>query len=188
MTVRLDYGDVKNNQGIGVSYYTSSTSDNRHNQGKIDKDGRVTILGVHGAYELGGAIVRAQYLQGELDDSAAITNANKNTPGLNAGSLTKIGSQAQSWFIEAGFNLAPTLALSNPLYVFLAAEHANPMEEVESGCATKRYDMTERSLGVNYYPLPQIIFKAQLANMDVEQTDITDTTALTFALGYHFSL
>ncbi|MGK0443392.1 MAG: hypothetical protein ACJA1U_000317 [Bermanella sp.] len=188
MTVRLDYGNVKANKGFGLSYYTSSTSDNRNNQGKIDENGQVTIIGLHGAYSFGPAIMRAQYLQGELDDSAAITNANKNTPGLNAGSLTKVGSKAQSWFVEAGVNLAPTFSMPKPLYVFVAAEHANPMQEVESGIAPDRYSMTEHSLGLNYFPLPQIILKAQLANIDVEQSDIPDTTALTLALGYHFSL
>lgn len=50
LTLRLDYGNVKAGKGFGVSYYTANTSDNRRNQGKLDVDGNVSILGLHGAW------------------------------------------------------------------------------------------------------------------------------------------
>lgn len=188
LTLRLDYGNVKANQGFGISYYTGNTSDNRNNQGKINQSGNVQIVGLHGAYEFSSMIIRGQFLQGQLSDTQAITNANKTTPGLNAGSLTQVGSEAQSWFVEAGVNLSSHLPISAPLYLFSSVEFANPIHAVASGTASERYRIQEHSIGVNYLPIEQIILKAQLANIQVKQTNIPDTTAFTMAVGYYFSL
>lgn len=67
-TFRLDYGDVRNDEGIGVSYYTSNTTENRNNQNNIAGDGNLQIFGLHGAWSLGNWVARGQYLFGQLED------------------------------------------------------------------------------------------------------------------------
>ena len=188
MTLQLGYGNIRQNQGIALTYYVSDTSGNRHKPGKIDEDGTVSIVSLQAAGSLGDAIIRGQYLSGTLDDSSAISTANKNTAGLNAGSFTQVGSKAEAMFVEAAYNLAPLLQMDQTLQIFAAWEHANPLKEVESGSASDRYDQTETSLGVNFYPIPALVLKAQAGTTTTAQSDIPDTTAFSLSAGYYFAI
>lgn len=187
LTLRLDYGNVKAGKGFGVSYYTANTSDNRRNQGKLDEDGNVSILGLHGAWTLDDLVFRGQYLYGELEDSVAITAANKTTPGLRPGSFAQLGSKAESAFVEAAYNMQGLFDLSSPLYVFTSFDYANPMLEVASGAAIHRYDIRELNFGLNYLPNKNLILKLQGGQRYYAQDDIDDTTHFSASLGYKFS-
>ncbi|WP_430283538.1 hypothetical protein [Pseudoalteromonas sp.] len=187
LTLRLDYGNVKAGKGFGVSYYTANTSDNRRNQGKLDVDGNVSILGLHGAWTLDDLVFRGQYLYGELEDSVAITAANKTTPGLRPGSFAQLGSKAESAFVEAAYNMQGLFDLSSPLYVFTSFDYANPMLEVASGAAIHRYDIRELNFGLNYLPNKNLILKLQGGQCYYAQDDIDDTTHFSASLGYKFS-
>ncbi len=187
-TLELSYGDLRHDQGIAVAWYQGDTSDNRHKEDKIREAGTVSIWSVKGAATLGELIIRGQYMAGTLDDSAAIANANKNTAGLDAGSFTQVGSEAESYFLEAGYNLSPLLSLDQKLQVFAALEHANPLQDVESGSASKRYDQTESSIGFNFYPVRELVLKTQFSTTTTAQSDIPDTSSFSLSAGYLFAL
>ncbi len=187
LTLRLDYGDVKAGKGFGVSYYTANTSDNRRNQGKLDVDGNVSILGLHGVWTLDDLVFRGQYLYGELDDSVAITGANKTTPGLRPGSFAQLGSKAESAFVEAAYNMQGMFDLSSPLYIFTSFDYANPMLEVASDAAIHRYDIRELNVGLNYLPNKNLILKLQSGQRYYAQDNIDDTTHISASLGYKFA-
>ena len=187
-TLELSYGSLRKDHGIALAWYQGDPSDNRHKEDKISESGNVSIISVKGAATLGDLVVRGEYISGSLDDSAAIANANKNTAGLDAGSFTQVGSEAEAMFIEAGYNISPLLGLQQKIQPFIAWEHANPLKDVESGSASKRYDQTETSIGVNYYPVEKIVLKSQISNMTTEQSDIPDTTNFSLSAGYLFAL
>lgn len=186
--IRLDYGNIKQGSAIGFSYYTGKTSGNRHKTNKLDVDGQLSIFDLHGVYRQGPLTVRGQYLYGELDDTTAITQANKTTPGLGAGNFTVLGSQSEAWFIEAGVDVAPLMDLPSPLQIFASYDHSNPLKDVEQGKASQRFDIDEYALGVNYQPIEAIVLKAQISRQQVAQSAIPDTTAFELGFGYYFSL
>lgn len=188
LTFRVDYGDIKQGKGIGFSFYTGDTTGNRNNTNKVDGDGNLTIFGIHGAYSYDNWLVRGQYLFGQLDDSQAITNANKTTPGLKPGNFAQLGSEAESSFIELAYNSQSLFNLSTPLYFFGGYEYANPIKEVEQGNATSRFDTQEVSFGVNYLPMKNLVFKAQIAEQMYAQDNLDNTSSFSLSMGYYFSI
>lgn len=183
---RLDYGNFKKGSAVGVSYYYSNTSGNRHKTNKISEDGTVTILTVAGAYVEGPWIIRGQYLYGTLSDSDAIAAANKTTPGLQPGNFAQVGSESEAFFVEAGFDLNHYTDI--PVTVFANIDYSNPLKEVESGVASKRFENTWTSVGVNYFPIPKVVIKAEAGRQQVAVASIPDTNFFALGVGYQFSL
>ncbi|ABO22547.1 hypothetical protein SHLO109777_10235 [Shewanella loihica] len=185
--LRLDYGSFKQpGLALGVAYYYGNTSGNRHKSNKLAGDGSVSLLALSGAYVDGPWILRGQYLQGTLDDADAITQANKTTPGLKPGNFAQLGSKAESFFVEAGLDLNHFFSV--PLTVFANLDYANPLSEVETGAATKRYENTWTSVGINYSPIPEIVIKAEGGLHQVAVAAIPDTHFFALGVGYQFSL
>lgn len=187
-TLRVDYGDIKAGNGIGVSFYTGDTSGNR-NSTEVVGDGNLTIIGLHAAYSYENWKIRGQYLFGTLDDSEAITAANKVTPGLQPGNYAQLGSEAESLFVEVGYNSQSILNLSNPLYFYSTYEYANPIKEVEDGgVATGRFDTQSIAFGINYKPIKDIVLKAQVSQQMYALDNLDDTTSFSLSMGYFFSI
>jgi len=188
LTLRVDYGDINTGSGVGISYYTGNTSGNRNNSTKVDGDGNLTIIGLHGVYSVGNWLARGQYLFGKLDDSEAITNANKTTAGLQPGNFSQLGSEADSGFVELSYNSKTLFNLSNPLYLYSIYEYANPIKKVEQGIATERFDKQSIAVGVNYYPIRNIVLKAEAGQQIHAQDTLDDSTNFSLSLGYFFSI
>lgn len=187
-TLRVDYGDVKAGKGLGFSYYTGDTSGNRNNSTKVEGDGNLSLFGIHGAYRFDNWLVRGQYLFGKLDDSQAITNANKTTPGLKPGNFSQLGSEAESSFVELSYNSQHLFDLSKPLYLYTTYEYANPIKEVEQGNATERFNMESIAFGVNYYPIKNIVLKAELSEQMHALNTLDNSTNFSLSMGYFFTI
>jgi len=187
-TFRLDYGNMKSGSGIGISLYNGDTSGNRHKTNKISGDGNLTIVGLHGVFEHDNWLARGQYLFGKLDDSAAITKANKTTAGLKPGVFAQLGSEAESAFVEVAYDTKSLFNLTTPLYLFTAYEYANPIKELEIGTPSTRFDTQEISLGVNYLPTKNLVFKGQISQQMYEQGNLDDTHSFSLSMGYYFSI
>ncbi|MGI2174380.1 hypothetical protein [Shewanella ulleungensis] len=183
---RLDYGNFKTGSAIGVAYYYGNTSGNRHKSNKLNVEGALSIVSVAGAFVEGPWILRGQYLYGTLDNADAITQANKTTPGLRPGNFAQLGSESQSFFIEAGVKLDHWFDL--PMTVFANIDYSNPLMDVETGTATKRYENTWSSVGINYFPIPEIVIKAEGGLHQVAVASIPDTNFFALGVGYQFSL
>jgi hypothetical protein len=188
LTVRLDYGDIKNESGIGLSYYTGNTSGNRHNDNNISGDGKVSILGLHAVWRSDNVIVKSQYLLGNLEDSELITQANKTTSGLQPGNFALIGSEAHAGFIEAGYHVNNLFNIQHPITAFVAYSFANPVKETQSSTATERFDTSEIAFGINYTPVKNIVIKSQFAIQQYASESIDDTGSFGVSVGYQFSI
>ncbi len=132
--------------------------------------------------------MRGQYLFGTLDDSQAITNANKTTPGLKPGNFSQLGSEAESSFVELAYNSKDLFNLSKPLYLYTTYEYANPIKAVEQGNATDRFNKQSIAFGINYYPINNIVLKAQAAQQVHAQKNLEDSASFSLSLCYYFSI
>ena len=188
LVVRLDYGDIKQGSAIGFSYYVGNTSGNRHKTNQMNVDGQLSILDLHGVYRGDKLTVRAQYLLGDLQDSNAITAANRNTPGLKVGNFAQLGSQAEAMFIEAGYDISSLVNLKQPLSVFTSVDYSNPLSKVDNPFASKRHEKTEFAIGINYMPTKNLVFKAQVGQQQSAMSAIPNTNSFEMGLGYYFSL
>ncbi|MEI6859451.1 MAG: hypothetical protein V5788_06675 [Shewanella sp.] len=184
--LRLDYGNFKEGSAVGVAYYYGNTSGNRHKSNKIDGDGTVSILAISGAFVEGPWILRGQYLNGTLSDADEITQANKTTAGLQTGVSAQVGSESEAFFVEAGVDLSHFNFL--PITIFANIDYSNPLAEVDTGTASKRYENTWTSVGINYSPIPEIVIKAEAGRQQVADSSIPDTNFFALGVGYQFSL
>lgn len=184
--LRLDYGNFKEGSALGVAYYYGNTSGNRHKSNKVQGDGTVSIFAVSGAFVEGPWTLRGQYLNGTLSDADAITQANKTTPGLKPGNFAQVGSESEAFFVEAGVDLGHFTPI--PITVFANIDYSNPLSDVQTGTATKRYENTWTSVGINYFPIPEIVIKAEAGRQQVAVAAIPDTNFFALGVGYQFSL
>lgn len=184
--LRLDYGSFKQGTAVGVSYYYGNTTGNRNKSNKVEGDGTVSIATVAAAFVEGPWILRGQYMYGTLSDADAITQANKTTPGLKPGNFAQLGSKSEAFFVEAGVDLGQFTPV--PITIFANIDYSNPLAEVETGTATKRYENTWTSVGVNYFPIPEIVIKAEVGLHQVAVSSIPDTNFFALGVGYQFSL
>ncbi len=187
-TFRLDYGNIKSGSSVGISLYNGDTSGNRNKTNKISGDGNLTLIGLHGIWEHDNWLARGQYLFGRLDDSAAITKANKSTAGLKPGVFAQLGSKAESAFVELAYDTKNLLNLTTPLYLFTAYEFANPLKKLEIGTPSSRFNTQEISLGVNYLPTKNLVFKGQISQQIYAQDNLDDTHSFSLSMGYYFSI
>ena len=185
--LRLEYGNFKK-QGLalGASYYYGYTAGNRHNDGRVAGDGELSIFSVQGAYVDGPWILRGQYIFGTLENSDQISQANRTTQGLRPGNYAQVGSEAESFFVEAGVDLNKFFDL--PVTVFANVDYSNPLKKVESGIASNRFENTWTSFGINYTPIPEIVIKAEAGRQQVAVYEIPDTNFFALGVGYQFSL
>ncbi|RYV01308.1 hypothetical protein SOPP22_12955 [Shewanella sp. OPT22] len=184
---RLEYGNFKDEGlALGASYYYGITSGNRHSEDRVIGDGELSIFSLQGAYVQGPWTLRGQYILGTLEDSDDIAKANKTTPGLRPGNFSQVGSEAESFFVEAGVNLQEFIDV--PVTVFANIDYSNPLKEVESGSASQRFENTWTSVGFNYSPIPEIVIKAEAGRKQVAVYEIPDTYFYALGVGYQFSL
>jgi hypothetical protein len=188
LTFRLDYGNIKSGSSVGVSFYNGNTSGNRNKTNKISGDGNLTLIGLHGVWEQDNWLARGQYLFGQLDDSEAITKANKTTAGLRPGVFAQVGSEAESAFLEVAYDTKNFFGLTTPLYLFTAYEYANPIKKLEEGKPTSRFDTQEISFGINYFPTKNLVFKGQVSQQNYAQDNLDETQSFSLSMGYYFSI
>jgi hypothetical protein len=188
LTLRLDYGDLQQGSGIGVSFYTGNTSDNRYNSNKISANGKITLLGLHGIWRHHNWLIKGQYLLGKLSDSQAIAQANKTTPGLKPGIFAQLGSEAEASFVEVAYNSQNIVDLTKPLYFFATYQYANPLKKTSQGLLSQRFNKQEIAFGVNYFATPTLVFKAQYAQQDHQQSNLNNTHSFALSVGYYFTL
>ena len=168
LATRLDYELVRGTV-LGGSFYTGNTSDNRPKADLDDVDGRVSIFTLHATHERGPLTVRAQYLNGSLDDSAEITQANQSLSNNLEVKRTPVGSDAESLSIEAAYNILPWVVVSpgSRLEPFVRLASYDSQADTEGSINDNpAWDRDEWTLGVNYRPLPDLVFKSNFTRRE----------------------
>ncbi|EFZ36331.1 hypothetical protein HMPREF0663_12398 [Hoylesella oralis ATCC 33269] len=109
-------------------------------------------------------IVRGQADYGYISDTPMLNSAKANSQKSSPYDVTKVGKNAVAIGIEAGYDIFSQIvklrADKQKLYVFGRFDYYNSYipEKTQS-----KYEYTSRkcmTFGVNYYPIPQIVLKA----------------------------
>jgi len=146
--LRYDYGDIDQGTLIGGSVYRSGMTG-------IDSVGKsyVTLYEVHArkAFDNGMKIALM----------AALGRANK-TAELSSALGEVIGKKSQGWYADVGYDLAKILPLrSTSLPCFVRYERFDTQADVASGLiADPANSKSVTTAGVNYYPYPNVVLKA----------------------------
>jgi hypothetical protein len=172
---------------VAGAYYGGNTNKNRP-KNDLDEDAYVDILEFDGAWTPGDYILRGQYMWGRLQNSHLVTEANRNLSNNLGVKRTPVGSEAQSWYVETGYDLFPAVfgERDQSLIVFARYDDYDPMHQTEGLVFDNpRWHQTSWSAGLNYLPIPNVIFKAEYNSRELDLD--SNNTEDTYALGVGFT-
>lgn len=162
---RIDWRPVDELR-LGLSGYAGNTFSNtlsHPNENWNDVKGTLAIGAFDFDYSGHNIIARGGVIYGHLSDADRITAYNKKMRNDSPSPKTNVASSAVSAAVEVGYNIfAPLKVKSGQMYVFARADYYDTMASTAKGVL--KYDwcsQTRISAGINYFPLKQIVIKAE---------------------------
>ena len=182
---RLDY-HFKENSHVGFAAYFGNSSGNRPKP-DTDIDAYVGVYDFHFLYEEKPFRARAYAMYGNLSNSEAISDLNRNLSNNLNVKRTPVAASAIGLFAEIAYDLlALKKARKNTeqeFYVFGRYDYYDSMFQTARDIFDNpRWARSVLTGGLNYYPHPQIVIKAQYSNRSLG----SDETENTFSAGIGF--
>ena len=173
---------------LGGAVYHGNSGGNRA-RSNLQADAPLTLAELHGRWRGGPVIVRGQLTWGRLEDAARVTQANFNT--FNAGELgvsqTPVGSEARSAFVEAGVDVMRMAGRRDSLIVFARYDTYDIHAGVDAGITRNpRYDRRAVTVGLNYAPMPELLFKAELSRRQNDGSTASEQDVFGLAVAFRF--
>lgn len=150
---------------IGDSFHNSLyPTDNSSNKGI---HGTVAIGSFDFAYSNRAFEARGHFDYGHLSDSKRISEFNKHMPKTSVSKHQKVGEAAIAAGIEAGYDLLSLSAryrgTSKRLYLFGRYDYYDSQYRMERDTKEEWCGRQRVAVGLNYYPLKQIVIKGEYA-------------------------
>lgn len=168
---------------FGLSgYYAPRTNKNATNPSTTqDFKGAVAIASADAQYRGYGWTARANVLYGYVGDAVEI---NKLRPNKYTGyPSTPVAQNALTYFGEVGYDIGRLCPRKFSLIPFVRYEYYNTMENEATGTvpADKRFHVDLFSAGLNYYPMPNLVLKADFTHRRIDHGNYRSEN--TFGLG-----
>lgn len=168
---------------FGLSgYYAPRTNKNATNPSTTqDFKGTVAIASADAQYRGYGWTARANVLYGYVGDAVEI---NKLRPNKYTGyPSTPVAQNALTYFGEVGYDIGRLCPRKFSLIPFVRYEYYNTMENEATGTvpADKRFHVDLFSAGLNYYPMPNLVLKADFTHRRIDHGNYRSEN--TFGLG-----
>ena len=186
---RVDY-TIMDGTILGISGYYGDSADNRPKP-DFRADAHVSILDLHGFYEVGALKVRGLFLHGTLENSELISKANRNLSNNLNVKRTPVGSRAFGGYLEVGYNLLAffksSLNTETVFDLFVRYDTYDTMAEIEGEIFDNpRWKRQTWTFGANYHPHPQLVFKGHYSarRLGTEVDNEENTLALGFGFQY----
>jgi hypothetical protein len=187
---------ISNGFTLGISAYYGNTVGNRPKP-DVTIPAHVFIGTLQSVLDAGALHVRALAIYGTLENSAAISLANKGLSNELGVKRTPVGSVALGAFIEAGFDVFslaanPPTALGDSIFYqqllpFIRYDYYDSMFKTEGDIIDNpRWERKSITAGVNYKFHPQVVLKLQFNHriLGISRNNIEDT----FSTGIGFEL
>ena len=181
IAARVDYKPFEE-LSVGISGYHGNSADNRPKP-DLTVPANVSIGEAHGVFRSGGLTARGEFLYGALQNSGAVSKANRNLSNNLNVKRTPVGSAAMGWYAEAGYDLMPLLdSASTPVELFGRYEFYDSMYKVDPEIFDNpRWQRSVATVGVNYKPIPALVIKAAYSRRILGTP--SDNREETFGLG-----
>lgn len=181
---RLDYQPLLG-VTVGATVYYGNTVPNRPKPDLEDVDAPLTLVEGHLVVERGPWTLRALYIHGNLDNADQITDANRTLSNNLGVKGNPVGSTADALGIEAGFDVLSLIETGHRLDIFARYDDYDTMKDTDGDVFDNpRWERTAWTVGANYRPLTQLVFKGQFTTRDLESGE-TDRIAAG-GLGFEF--
>lgn len=181
--------EFKGNQSprFGVSgYYAPKTTGNSTKPKKMeDIDVPVVLFSADAQYIGHRFTARTNMIWGKIGDSEELSKLNITMPKTGRISLfprDQVAESAFTWYAELGYDIGNLITEKLSLVPFVRYEHYNTMQSVEGAVAIDpRYKKDLFTAGINYFPLRNLVIKADFAHRWVDSGNYHSEN--TFSLG-----
>lgn len=162
LTGRVDWQPVVGTT-VGASFFSGNTGQGNLVNGSV-VEANYTVFDVHADARFRGAIVRALWARGTLDDAAELNVLNSLTG--NRG----VGESMGGWYLEAGYDLSSLVQFGEAsLTPYVRYEQVDTQRSVPDGFTRNAAsEQTIFTYGIQFKPISQIVFKADYQNVDNE--------------------
>lgn len=174
---------------LGTSVFTSNTTKNRPKRDLEDYNGRVILADIHARYRNGPLRVNALGIYGWLDDSAIISLRNLSLARALNVPRTTVAKEAYAAYIEASLDVLRLIlpGTRHRIDVFTRVEaYDSVAASAVSGADAPRYERRTLTVGLNYFPHPRVVFKAEFLNrwLNVDNDWARNQEELNFGMGF----
>jgi hypothetical protein len=171
VALRLDNYSIRGLR-IGLSGYYSHSIGNSYprNAAGVDDtyEGKVAVGAIDFTYRGHNWIVRGQADYGYLGDAEQLkylyNRVNKKSPYHHSAFVSK---NAYAWGLEAGYDVFSQIQSlrqqDRKFYVFGRYEQYDPYASATKGISYNYTEVKRMAVGVNYYPLPEVVVKAEFS-------------------------
>ena len=183
--LRLDYVFADESE-LGFNIYSGNPTGNRP-KADFTADSWVTYGDVHFTIDKHPFRARAYGMAGHVQNSEALSAANRNLSNNLDVKRTPVGQMAAGVYGEIAYDVLPlfTKTSKNQLYPFVRAEWYDSMYQTQGDVSKNpRYERTVYTVGLNYFPHPNIVFKSHFAWRHLGSGEQENT----FALGFGFNI
>lgn len=185
---RLNYNGVKGLRLGGSIYYNQTAKNASKPSRNVGYTFPVTIFTADAQYKStnNNLIARANIVYGHLDGSGALSDINKQSSGASGYPHTTVAKNAVSYAAETGYNIGSLFSEKVPrIYPFIRYEYYNPMEETVKGKLTdKRFQVSMWTAGLNYYPFPNLVLKADYSNRRIGNGNYNSENQVSVGIAY----
>ena len=148
-------------------------------EGKIKADISLLMWEVHAQYQYRGWHLRALYTRATIGDTDILS--------AHRGEERGISDTLWGYYGEVAYDILPVMNPSSRMSLapFLRYERYNTQENVPAGYTPdEKRNRTVVSVGVNFCPHPNVVFKVDYRNFDSEGGDLPDD--LNIGVGFAF--
>jgi len=161
---RLDYTGIAGLLAGGSLYYGAAT------QGR-PSDVNAFIYELHGVYEKAGFKFKGVYT------ATSVSNAEKM--------FAEAADGAEGYYVNAEYNVLAEAATTKRLPVFVQFESYDPVSSVAGGTRPD-LEQTDTTVGLNYFPMDQVVLKADYVMTDYHDKALEDYNTFSLGLGFIF--
>ena len=182
---------LNNKTQVGFSYYLGDSSDNRP-KADIDFDADVEIGSIYAKYINGPLTLRAQLMEGNLENSGLITTANKRLSNNLGAKRSPVAENSKSFYVEAGYDISrylqnPNLTSFGGLQIFARYHEVDTMEAVASSVfKNPRWDRENLSVGLIYEPFSGVLWKLEKNWRELGTSIFSNEDTISSSISYEF--
>lgn len=184
---RLDY-EFGYEKSIGISGYFGNTRNNRPKP-DLQVDAFLSMADFHAVYEIEPFEFCGQFFFGHLQNSEAVSTANRNLSNNLNVKRTPVAKTAVGYSAELAFELFDVLKKhpNGELNLFARYDYFDSMATTEGQVFNNpRWARAVYSGGVVYQPVPQIVLKSQFTAEKLGISTNAWQRSFSVGIGFHF--
>jgi hypothetical protein len=188
---RTDFRFIPNTR-IGLSFYgatkTAGNSTKYDRLEKYDVKAPVILNSADVTHQSKWITARANYIWGKIGDAEELSTANLSMPKSGKISIfprQQVAQVAMDWYAEVGVNVLANSKTTQKLLPFIRYEFYDMNYKTTSSVVKDgRYHRQIYTVGVNYFPLPNLVVKADYSHRQVGSGEFNGEENFSLGVGY----